>query len=405
MAVRLDEPTKVHSIDGIQLAATGAGIRYKDRDDLVLIEVAEQSTVAAVFTQNKFCAAPVTLARKHLNQNAPRYLIINAGNANAGTGKLGMDAALATTQLVANQTNVSAEQILPFSTGVIGEVLDVSKIESRLPQLVNNLSKDHWLQAAKAIMTTDTVSKAYSKKITVDGSDIHITGIAKGSGMIQPNMATMLSYVASDLAIQKSTLQSLLSDATEVSFNSITVDSDTSTNDACVLIATGKSEVTYEGLDKKQQDEFRNALFWVMKMLAQAIVRDGEGASKFVSVNVNHAYSVEQAKAVAYSVANSPLVKTALSASDPNWGRIMAAAGKCGDKELQLSQVSLAINNIVIMDCGELAASYTEEAGKKAMASDEISVNIQLNLGRAAHTVWTTDLTHEYISINADYRS
>ena len=223
--------------------------------------------------------------------------------------------------------------------------------------------------------------------------------------MIQPNMATMLSYIATDLAIQKNTLQSLLSDATELSFNSITVDSDTSTNDACVLIATGKSGIAYEELEKNQQDEFREALYWVMKMLAQAIVRDGEGASKFVSININQAHSVEQAKAVAYSVANSPLVKTALSASDPNWGRIMAAAGKCHEKELQLSQASLSINNTLIMKCGELVASYTEDAGKKAMVHDEIDITIQLNLGQAAHTVWTTDLTHEYVSINADYRS
>ena len=405
MAVNLTEPTQVHAIEGVRLATASAGIRYIGRDDLVLIEIAQDANVAAVFTQNKFCAAPVTLSVDHLNKKTPRYLIINAGNANAGTGQLGMSAAVETTLAVAKYFEVAPEQVLPFSTGVIGEVLDASKISNQLTCLSENLSGSNWLLAAKAIMTTDTVSKAYSKKINIAGKDILVTGVAKGSGMIQPNMATMLSYVATDLDISKQTLQELLSQATEHSFNSITVDSDTSTNDACVLIATGKSEVNYGEISSEEKSKFQQALFWVMQMLAQAIVRDGEGATKFVAVCIDKASNQQQARSVAYSVANSPLVKTALSASDPNWGRIMAAVGKCDDQDLELSHASLFINDVPVMEQGELAASYTEHAGKQAMQSEEIEINVQLNLGQAKHTVWTTDLTHEYVSINADYRS
>ena len=405
MAVKLIEPTHVHSIAGVRLATASAGIRYIGRDDVVLVEIAQQSNVAAVFTQNKFCAAPVTLCVDYLKNNTPHYLIINAGNANAGTGQLGMDAAIATTKAVADCMGVAPQQVLPFSTGVIGEVLDVSKIENQLSSLRENLSEDHWLIAAKAIMTTDTVSKAYSKKINIAGKDISITGVAKGSGMIQPNMATMLSYVATDLAIPNDTLQALLTQAVSQSFNAITVDSDTSTNDACVLIATGKTQLSYPTLTSDEATKFKHALCWVMKMLAQAIVRDGEGATKFVAVCIQQASNFSQAKRVAYSVANSPLVKTALSASDPNWGRIMAAAGKCDDEDLQFTQASLSINGISVMERGELDPSYTEQAGKQAMQAEEIEIKIQLNLGQAQHTVWTTDLTHEYVTINADYRS
>ncbi|MDW3096319.1 MAG: bifunctional glutamate N-acetyltransferase/amino-acid acetyltransferase ArgJ [Gammaproteobacteria bacterium] len=405
MAVNLTEPTQVHAIEGVRLATASAGIRYLDRDDLVLIEIAQEAKVAAVFTQNKFRAAPVSLSVDHLNKITPRYLIINAGNANAGTGQIGMNAALDTTKAVAESFKVTPEQVLPFSTGVIGEVLDASKITNQLSCLKENLSCDNWLLAAKAIMTTDTVSKAYSKKINIAGKDIQVTGIAKGSGMIQPNMATMLSYIATDLDISNQMLQELLSQATEQSFNSITVDSDTSTNDACVLIATGKSGVIFDEINKEDKNQFQRALYWVMQMLAQAIVRDGEGATKFVTVCIEKASNQQQAKSVAYSVANSPLVKTAFSASDPNWGRIMAAAGKCNDYDLQLSQASLSINNVPVMERGELATSYTERLGKQAMQSEEIEIIVQLNLGQAQHTVWTTDLTHEYVSINADYRS
>lgn len=405
MAVNLIESQEAYSIQGVRLATASAGIRYQDRDDLVLIEIDERAQTAAVFTKNKFCAAPVTLSKKNLREAAPRYLVINAGNANAGTGQLGMDAALTSTQLICEEMKVAANQVLPFSTGVIGEVLDTDKIKHQLPMLVDNLSEQNWLQAAKAIMTTDTVSKAYSEKITIANRDIYITGISKGSGMIQPNMATMLAFIATDIEISKQSLQNLLQESVDQSFNAITVDSDTSTNDACVLIATGKSGLNYDSVSSADKKLFIEALGSLMKQLAQAIVRDGEGATKFVSVNVKSVANIELAKKVAYSVANSPLVKTALSASDPNWGRIMAAVGKCDETELNLSKASLFINGVEVMSQGEISASYTEAMGKQAMSNSEIDIVIELNAGSSQHTVWTTDLTHEYVSINADYRS
>jgi len=405
MTVNLVEPTEVYPIRGIRLASASAGIRYQGRDDLVLIQLDTQSETAAVFTKNKFCAAPVRLCKEHLSEASPKYLIINAGNANAGTGQPGMDAAMAMTQSVSQLMGVQPNEVLPFSTGVIGEVLDTDKIKQQLPKLKSELCEQNWLSAAKAIMTTDTVPKAFSEKITVSNQDIYITGISKGSGMIQPNMATMLAYIATDLAIEKQELQRILTASVDLSFNAITVDSDTSTNDSCVLIATGQSQLNYDSLTANQQKQFCDALNRIMQLLAQAIVRDGEGASKFVEVKVESASNIEQAKKVAYSVANSPLVKTAFSASDPNWGRIMAAAGKCDDEELDLTQASLHINGVEVMSAGELALTYSEEIGKQAMLHDEIEVLIQIHKGSAQHLVWTTDLTHEYITINADYRS
>ena len=405
MAVGLPEPTHVFEIAGVRLATANASIRYQNRQDLTLIELVEASSVAAVFTQNKFRAAPVNLAEKNLAHSQPRYLIINAGNANAGTGTQGDFAALKTTQVVAEAMGVQPEQVLPFSTGVIGEQLDVDKISEQLVTLKKELSGSHWLEAAQAIMTTDTVSKAFSKKIRIQDHDIHITGIAKGSGMIQPNMATMLSYVATDLDIPQELIKSILIDCVDKSFNSITVDSDTSTNDACVFVATGCSKVQYSALSKQEQDTFLSELSWIMKMLSQAIIRDGEGATKFVTINVEGALSAQQAKSVAYSIANSPLVKTAITASDPNWGRIMAAAGKCDCDQLDLSNTNLRINSVEILNGGEISTSYTEGAGKNAMLDEEIVIDLELNLGKYNSQVWTTDLSHEYIRINAEYRS
>ncbi len=405
MAVNLSEPEKVYSIKGINLATAAAGIRYLDRHDLVLIEISENASVAGVFTKNKFCAAPVQLAKEYLSKTTPRYFIINAGNANAGTGKSGLDAAIEITQLVSQEMSVLPTQVIPFSTGVIGELLNVDKIKTQLHTLHNSLSADKWLEAAKAIMTTDTVSKAISEKVIVHNQTIHITGICKGSGMIQPNMATMLAYIATDLAIDKETLQSILSESVEHSFNAITVDSDTSTNDSCMLIATGAANLEFAELDKAEQHEYLVMLNRVMQKLAQSIIRDGEGVSKFVTIKIMQASDFNQAKLVAYSVANSPLVKTALSASDPNWGRIMAAVGKCEDDNLDLSKANLLINSVQVVSDGGLDKNYTEKAGKLAMSEDEIEIMIDLNLGDSHYTVWTTDLTHEYISINADYRS
>ena len=405
MSVGLKEPSQLQGIEGVRLATASAGIRYQGREDVALIEIAPSAHVAAIFTQNKFCAAPVNLAVERLTKSTPRYLLINSGNANAGTGEAGMNAAVQTTSCLADTANVPKEQILPFSTGVIGEVLDADKICSQIPYLLNNLSADHWLAAAQAIMTTDTVAKGVSKSIEIAGKPICISGIAKGSGMIKPNMATMLAYIASDIKMNDVALQNLLEQCAEQSFNAITVDGDTSTNDACVLIATGKSNVEYEQLDANDKNRVDKTILQVMQFLAHSIVRDGEGASKFIQVHVCNAATLMQAKTVAFSVAHSPLVKTALAASDPNWGRIMAAIGYAQDNNLELSQVSLTINGVDVWRKGELAPGYSEEAGKSAMVSDEIAIEISLGLGSVEKTIWTTDLTHEYVRINAEYRS
>jgi len=405
MPVGFIQHETIHSIAGVRLASVAAGIRYQNRDDCVLIEIAEHSSVAAVFTKNAFRAAPVELAAKNISQGCPRYLIINAGNANAGVGDAGMLSALQTTQAIAAATHVESHQICPFSTGVIGERLNADKIIVKIPELLAKLSVDNWRQAALAIMTTDTQEKIYSKKIQLQGKPVCITGIAKGSGMIQPNMATMLSYIATDCGVQVDTLQTLLKQTVTTSFNAITVDSDTSTNDACVLIATGESKIQLEQCNADERDQFLLALNEIMCLLAQSIVRDGEGASKFITVQIQGANSYHQARAIAFSIANSPLVKTACAASDANWGRIMAAAGKVDDDQLDLSAVSLKINDVLILQDAQLVDSYTNAAGMAAMADDEICITLDLCAGDYKHSVWTTDLTHEYIRINADYRS
>ena len=405
MPVGLKEPVNVECVNGIRLAATAAGIRYQNRNDLVLIELSEQTQLAAVFTRNKFRAAPVTLAIQNLSKAKPRYLIINAGNANAGTGKRGYDGAVKTTQAISSATNVRSDQVLTFSTGVIGELLDANKIVAKIPELIEKLSPDNWIDAAHAIMTTDTVAKAHSVSIDIGGKRVAITGIAKGAGMIQPNMATMLSYIATDLELSQAVLQQLLTECVDSSFNSITVDSDTSTNDACVLMSTGASSTRFDSLDEGEQNKFKSSLQMVMQGLAQAIIRDGEGVSKFVTINIRQAHNYQQAKNVAFSVANSPLVKTAIAACDPNWGRILAAVGKVVDEDLDLSKASMDINGTSIWNKGCLASSYSEELGIQAMIPEEITINIYLGLGSANKTVWTTDLTQEYVRINAEYRT
>lgn len=405
MHVNLTAPTALLPVPGVRLATAASAMRYQNRDDLVLIEIDPAAEVTALFTQNKFRAPPVELAIAHLQAATPRYLIINAGNANAGTGSAGMQAAEKTCLDVANQCVVNSNQVLPFSTGVIGELLDSDKIKLCLADLQQNLSEDHWLQAAAAILTTDIVAKAQSKQIILNGKAITITGMTKGSGMISPNMATMLAYVATDLAISKDILKRLLSEMVEQSFNSITVDSDTSTNDACVLIASGNAKLNYADLTPAQQLEFEAALRDVMQTLAQSIVRDGEGATKFVTVQVATAADKALAKQVAMSVANSPLVKTALAASDANWGRILAAAGKVESERLDLTKASLTVNDVVIWKDGRIHPSYSEAQGKAAFMQDEINLLIDLNDGIETVTVWTCDLTHEYIRINAEYRT
>jgi len=402
MAVGLTQPGELHAVAGVKLASVEAGIRYRGRPDLVIMELAEGSTTAAVFTQNKCCAAPVTVAKDHLQKVSVRALLINAGNANAVTGELGMNNALESCEALGNALGVAKESVLPFSTGVIGEQLNMPALLGGIKQAVPSLSEDGWLPAAEAIMTTDTLAKAISRQVEIDGRVVTITGVAKGSGMICPDMATLLAYVATDAEIKQSQLQQLLVDGTDKSFNRITVDSDTSTNDALVLMATGQSGVT---VDQNNQDTFSQALNDVLIHLATAIIRDAEGATKFVKVAVNKGVNQADCRAVAYAIAHSPLVKTALFASDPNWGRILMALGKAPAEYLDLSTVDICINSVSLIEQGEPAPSYTEERGKAEFEKEEITIDISLNQGAEDFHVWTSDLSHDYVSINADYRS
>ncbi len=401
MAVGLTAPDKLELVDGIKIATTNAGIRYQNREDMVLMTISEGSNVAAVFTQNKFCAAPVIGAKRHLLTHKPRALLINAGNANAGTGEIGFENMQFSCETVAQKLSLEPEQILPFSTGVIGEQLPMDNILSGISDLTSNLQEDNWLAASSAIMTTDTIAKGASKQIDIGGNTITITGICKGSGMICPDMATLLSYVATDAKVDQSSLQKILESATDKSFNRITVDSDTSTNDSLVLIATGKSDVRVD----ENTDKFVSALNELMQTLATAIIRDAEGATKFVNIEVFNGLTEKDCKEIAYSVAHSPLVKTALFASDPNWGRILAAIGKAKVDHLDIDKVNIKINDQSIIESGQPAESYTEEIGQSVFAQDEITITIDLCAGDAAYNVWTSDLSHEYVSVNADYRS
>ena len=402
MAVNLQAPSALHPVPGIKLATAAAGIRYQGREDVLLISLAEGSQTAAVFTQNAFCAAPVTVAKQRLNSATPRALLINSGNANCGTGEAGLQATFESSAAIAEAMNSAAITVLPFSTGVIGELLPVGPFTHVADQLVEGLSEDAWLPAAKAIMTTDTVPKATSVKLQLSGGEVTLTGIAKGSGMICPNMATMLGFLATDVVASQAQLQRLLSAATETSFNAITVDGDTSTNDACTLTATGASGVQ---LTEADEAVFAAALHTAMQTLAQAIVRDGEGATKFVAVNVINADSAGDARAVAYTVAHSPLVKTALFASDPNWGRILAAVGRAPIASLNVDRVNISLDNVAIVSAGGVAESYTEAAGQAVFDQSELAINIDLGMGSSSFTVWTSDLSHDYVRINAEYRS
>jgi len=392
----------MYPVQGFQLGTTCAGIKVAGRKDLVLMQVAEGSTTAAVFTQNKFCAAPVTIAKQHLGQISPSYLLVNTGNANAGTGEQGIADSLSCCQAVAEATGADLQQILPFSTGVIGEPLPVDTICNAVADAKENLSVDGWQDAAEGILTTDTRPKGASIQFDINGSPVTITGICKGSGMIKPNMATMLGYVATDAAIDEELLHAALRKANGKSFNRITVDGDTSTNDAVVLVATGASGIE---IDETNFDQFLAQLTDLFVQLAQAIVRDGEGASKFVTVNVEGAGNIQEALSVAYTVAESPLVKTALTASDPNWGRILAAVGRAEVSDLDISKIQISLNSVLIVENGGRAASYTEEQGQQAMQAEDIEINIQLNRGQVSETVWTTDLSYEYVRINAEYRT
>ncbi|WP_271273545.1 bifunctional glutamate N-acetyltransferase/amino-acid acetyltransferase ArgJ [Aliamphritea hakodatensis] len=405
MAVGNGAIPELHPVAGMRVGTTSAGVKTPGRPDLVLMELGEQATVAGVFTLNQFCAAPVRICKTNLQSDKPRYLVINTGNANAGTGKEGHEDALTCCQAVADHAGVKLEEVLPFSTGVIGEKLPVERITSAVPAAFEALSENGWLDAASGIMTTDTRPKAYSTQFEYQGQTITFSGISKGAGMIKPNMATMLAYVATDAAVDAELLQQMLKRSADKSFNRVTIDGDTSTNDSCMLIATGASGLNVSEADAELFAAFNHALDDIMLQLAQAIVRDGEGATKFITVSVEQAGSSEEALLAAYAVSHSPLVKTALFASDPNWGRILAAVGYAGIENLDVDALQIYLGDVCIVEDGGRAASYTEDAGQAVMNEEEITIRIVLNRGDVAETVWTTDLSKEYVSINADYRS
>ncbi len=403
MPVNLSAPERLLPVKGAELSAVAAGIRYQGRDDLVLMRFAVGTTVAAVFTKNKCCAAPVTLAKRHLASGDVRALLINSGNANAVTGELGMQNAVESCETVATVLGLEAEQVLPFSTGVIGEQLNMSAMNAGIESAAETLDPDNWLVAANGILTTDKLAKGCSKTVNINGEPVTITGISKGSGMICPNMATMLAYVVTDAKIPQPVLDEMLARGVDQSFNRITVDSDTSTNDALVLAATGGSAAGE--LDQQGLQEFYRALEEVLIFIATGIVRDGEGATKFVRIDVTDGAEYDDCRTIAYDIAHSPLVKTALFASDPNWGRILMALGKSNVGSLDMSAVNIWINEVALIESGEPAPSYNEERGKAVFEQAEIDIRIELNTGDAAYHVWTSDLSHEYVSINADYRS
>ncbi len=405
MVVGLSEPDKILPVAGVRLASFAAGIKKNGKDDLVVLIFDEGSTCAATFTKNAFCAAPVTLAKKHLAQQSTRALLINSGNANAGTGETGIQNAIQSCVWLSEKLQCLPEQILPFSTGVIGEQLPMSVLKAGIDEVINGASENNWSLAAQGIMTTDTMAKAISRKVSIAGNEITISGIAKGSGMICPNMATMLAFIATDADVGSDFLQQCLSNVVEQSFNSITVDGDTSTNDACVLVATAKANNPQLNANSEDASLFFDVLKDVCQFLAQAIIRDAEGATKFVTITVSQARSTAEAKNVAYTIAHSPLVKTALFASDPNWGRILAAVGRADIKQLDINSVNIYLGDVCIVRNGSVAEDYSEDKGQSVMDQDEITIRVELGGGNDTATIWTSDLSHEYVRINAEYRS
>ncbi len=403
MAVNLVEPNALTPVPGVRLAAVRTGIKDAPRDDLALAVFDEGTVIAGVYTQSAFAAPPVDLAKERVT---PRAWIVNSGNANAATGQPGRADAIAVCEVVAQELGLQGDDIQPFSTGVIGERLDVPRINAAVPALVQGLSSDHWLAYGRAIMTTDTVTKAVSKRVRVDGSDIIVTGVAKGSGMIKPNMATMLAYIASNATVVPEVLDRMVQEVANESFNRITVDGDTSTNDCFMLAATGKSEMAaINSVADERYPRLKQVVLEVAQTLAQAIVRDGEGATKFVTVTVAGGEHPQECLEVAYTVAESPLVKTALFAGDANWGRFCMAIGRAEVAELDPSRVSLWLDEVQVASGGLMSDDYTEDAGASVLAQDEFRVLIDLGRGDASQTVWTTDLSYEYVRINAEYRS
>lgn len=408
MPVKLASPeaSNLLPVSGVKLGFAQAHVRKPNRKDVLVIVLPENSAVAGVFTLNRFCAAPVTLCKEHLAQQAGiRALLVNTGCANAGTGESGLKDAKQTCNILAQQLGISANQILPFSTGVILEPLPVDKIVAGLPTAIENLKEDNWLNAAEAIMTTDIIAKGTSRQIQLEGKTITITGISKGSGMIHPNMATMLGYIATDAVVSQSALEVIIQYAVNKSFNCITVDGDTSTNDSLILMAThlaGNSEITEHS---SGYIALRDALTEVAIELAQAIVRDGEGATKFMTIQVEAGKDEEECRKVAYAIAHSPLIKTAFFASDPNLGRILAAIGYAGIADLDVNTMELYLGDVLVAENGGRAASYKEEQGAAIMKESDILVRVVLNRGLATSTVWTCDFSYDYVKINADYRS
>ena len=409
MPVNLNSPvaTELLPINGVLLGTTEANIKKPNRKDLLVIQIDPQSTVAGVFTLNRFCAAPVVVAKQHLEAGKGiRALVVNTGNANAGTGELGMANAHATCAAAAKLLGCAPEQVLPFSTGVIMEPLPVDRIIAGLPGCVANLKADNWFDASQAIMTTDIVGKAVSRQFKLGSVTVTVTGIAKGSGMIHPNMATMLGYIATDAAVTQPMLQKMVTQASDASFNCITVDGDTSTNDALMLIATGKSGApAITQVNSEAYKQLQATITEVATILAQAIVRDGEGATKFMTIKVEGGTTAAECKQIAYAVGRSPLVKTAFFASDPNLGRILAAIGYAGIADLDVEKIRLYLDEVLVAEMGGRAASYREEDGQRIMQQNDIGIRVVLGRGNAAATVWTCDFSYDYVKINASYRS
>ncbi|WP_157268354.1 bifunctional glutamate N-acetyltransferase/amino-acid acetyltransferase ArgJ [Azohydromonas aeria] len=401
------DPATLAPVPGVRIGTAMAGVRKANRRDLTVMTLAEGSAVAGVFTSNRFCAAPVQVCREHLAAGSGvRAIVINTGNANAGTGEDGLVRARRSCIALARQLSLAPEQVLPFSTGVIMETLPVERIEAGLPAALDALQEDAWALAAEGIMTTDTLPKAASRQVSIGGRTVTVTGISKGAGMIRPNMATMLGFVATDAVIAPALLQPLVKEAADASFNRITIDGDTSTNDSFILIATrqaGHAEIT--ALDSAEGQALREAVVAVSQQLAQAIVRDGEGATKFITVRIDGGRSEDECRLAAYAIAHSPLVKTAFFASDPNLGRILAAVGYAGIDDLDQGLIDLFLDDVHVVVRGGRHPEYQEADGQRVMKQSEITVRVDLHRGGASATVWTCDLSHDYVSINADYRS
>ncbi len=406
MAVGLSGLSTLHPVPGIRLGTAAAGLREPGRRDLVVIECAPGTVAGGVFTRNRFCAAPVVLAREHLSRAAPRALLINTGYANAGTGAPGLEDALSCCRALGKTLHCTPVEIVPFSTGVIGERLPVNKILAGLPACVANLQEAGWAEAAAGIMTTDTVPKGCSRRIMIDSHAVTITGIAKGAGMIRPDMATMLAFVATDAKVAPQALRKCITAAVNETFNRITVDGDTSTNDACVLLATGKAQNPEIAVSNEAAfGEFTRAISEVFAELAQAIIRDAEGATKFITIDVTDGATETDCLEVAYTIAHSPLVKTAFFAGDPNWGRLLAAVGRANVAKLKVDAVSIYLNDVCVVRNGALADDYSEAKGQAVMNGQEIHVRVSLGAGTHKARIWTSDLSHDYVRINAEYRT